>query len=503
MATLIKKDTSGIYIAQEGEEEVAAWRTRAFKKFRVSGTRQRRVAGQIGPIHYRNDPFSDTEQYKEIDLTINLTPGESWDAAVESNGYQVRFWQSRVIASKNVRYIAQFRRAGKWLAMAPLALIWENDAGERQLISKPVGGIIPEIDNDAYRVTWTDCFGSGIHYRYNIRPDEFFKTVIVDNKSDLPAPTIGLAGLKLTVVLGISWNGKAANGFAGSITPDEIPNDIDEGGIDEELTDSDRFAFQDQDESFRDTFWMERPKAWDSAEERHEINVDWRLRRRGNRVFAALSVPATVLNNPQVVYPVFMDINIPEESVSGNADDVEYWASNDFYAHRTFMVIGYFSGSDNRACMAVRFQTVPIPNGVTIVSATLTFYSTVVRSDSDTFGWVQAEDADDPAVWPGAVADFKTRFANRTTAAIDWGPIIAVQSGDPFSPPDMSPVVKELVDRVGWAPLQAMAFFAHDDDDRSSANRRGAAYEDVSRPPAQLNVSYTEAFPQIIGGVIF
>jgi hypothetical protein len=118
--SLVSKDTSGIYEVQAGESEMVSNRTRSFKKFRNGNTR--RVAGQVGPIHYRTDPFSDVEAWKDIDLDIVLTPGENWDAAMESNGYQVRFWQSRQIAGKVVRYIAQFRRANL-LAILFLSLI--------------------------------------------------------------------------------------------------------------------------------------------------------------------------------------------------------------------------------------------------------------------------------------------------------------------------------------------------------------------------------------------
>lgn len=487
MASLIEKDTSGIYIAKDGETELVDDRTRSFRKFRNG--RSRRVAGQIGHIHYRADPFSDTEQYKEIDLTINLTPGEFWDAAMETNGYQVRFWQSRIIAGKTVRYIAQFRRAGKWLAMAPLALAWENDAGDRELISKPVADITPVIDNDAYTATWANCFGPGIHYRYNVSPDRFFKTVIIDNKADLPTPTISGPGLKLTVVLGISWHSqsKAVNGFAGSITPDVMPNDNNETAIDEEVVDPDVFAYQD--ENLRDTFWMQKPKAWDSAEERHTIAVDWRLRRRGNRVFAALSVPASVLSSPQVEYPVFVDVDISEEQVGAGFDDG--YSYNGSYTNgddRRLRTSAFMNFNDANSLFSLfRFTTVPIPQGANITFAEFIPWTLSAPLD-DPEVTLYCEDIDNsPDLQdPNPLIDNRTL----TTASFAWSD---TDLGAGFTNPTVGPItslIQEVVSRGGWLSDNALSVIG--DDTQSAKAYQAATYENVPAATAKLNVSYDE-----------
>ncbi len=503
MATLIERDTSGIYLASEDESEMVDLRTRSFKKFRKG--RQRRISGQIGPIHYRLDPFSDTEQYKEIDLTISLTPGENWDAAMESNGYQVRFWQSRVIAGKTVRYIAQFKRADKWLAMAPLALVWENDAGDRESISKPVAGIIPDIDNDAYTITWANCFGPGLHYRYNVRPDHFFKTVIIDAKSDLPAPTISGTGLKLTVVLGISWHSqaKAANGFADSVVPDVIPNDTDTSSIDEELLDPPVFAYKD--ESLRDAFWVQKPKAWDSAEARHSVPMEWRLRRRGNRVFAALSVPAIALNNPDVVYPVFVDTDISEEQVGAGADDanIDYFDPSGYDPTGNNAHVGRINTGFRQGCIGMIFRTIPIPQGVTIDSAAVTVRADTSNS-SNTRTKFRAYDADNYADDLSTEVKWNAIFpGSLTTAEVEWNStpvegefLPAFTIGDWFQGIDMSSVIQEITDRVGWASGNNLVIFWDDYDDRAGANgayRTMDTYEAGASFAPKFNASYTEA----------
>lgn len=488
MARIVDKETSGIYKAQDGESEMIANRTRSFKKFKKG--RKRRIAGQIGPIHYRTDPFSDTEQYKEIDLTISLTPGELWDAAMESNGYQVRFWQSRVIAGKTVRYIAQFRRAGKWLALAPLALVWENDAGDRQLISKPAAGIVPVIDNDSYTVTWADCFGSGIHYRYNVRPDHFFKTVIVDNKTDLPVPTISGTGLKLTVVMGISWHSqsKAANGFAGSIVPDEIPNDTDVSGIDEELHSPDRFAYQDQ--FLRDTFCLQKPNAWDSAEEHHMIDVEWRMQRKGNHIFALLSVPASALNHIDMIYPVFIDIDISEEQVPNSAYDAfRRYADSTFYNGTGSLFVGSFNATNYRYVTGVVFTTVPISQGVTINSASLKFTPRFSDSGATCRTKLQGEDADDAGIFSNE-GNFTARFGNLTTASVTWEPLAWTAEVEVTSP-DIASLVQEITDRGLWVSGNGLGLFFHDNDDLSDTAAFRRPHGAGTGTAAKFNASYT------------
>ena len=225
--TLAAKDDSGVFDAKSGEKELISERTETFKKFDL-GNGKIRIAGQESPIHYKKDPFSTTEQFKEIDLTIRQNPtkaeGRDYDYYIERNGYQSYFTNSRDNNGEQVNYVAQFKRAGQSLEMAPVELIYENAAGERQIISQPIPGITPDIDNNNYTLTYKDAFGPGIDFRYNVGTDKFFKTVIVNSKDALPTPTINTDGLKLTVIMAVSWDEtvKAGNDFAKDIKTNDI-----------------------------------------------------------------------------------------------------------------------------------------------------------------------------------------------------------------------------------------------------------------------------------------
>jgi hypothetical protein len=300
--------------------------------------------------------------------------------------------------------------------------------------------------------------------------------------------------LKLSVVLGISWhaNSKAANGFGNSVTPSILPNDTDASAADERLDNSGRFAYQD--ESFRDTFWMQRPKAWDS--DGNQINIDWRLIRRGNRVFAVFSVPASVLNNPQVIYPVYIDIDIAEESVPSSSYDASLYYSGGSPVYSRTRTVSYFGDGafDKRECFAACFTSIPVPQGSTIDSADLTYYS-VISGVGSCIAKIHSEPADNPAAYPADSATFLIRYGSRTGSGIDWNPVPNWGVGQWKVSPDIASEVQALTDRAGWASGQNMSFFTHDDAGASTNSSRSV--EPVDRAGnsnhAKLNISYTEA----------
>jgi len=465
MASLASKDTSGTFSVQPGElSEVTSRRTRGFKVFALpdhpDGRKRYRVGGQIGPIHYRNDPFSDIEAYKEIDLEVHLTPTEAWDAACETNGFQVRLWQNRVIAGRTVRYIAQFRRGGKWIGMAPVALRYVNTAGQTQLISTAQAVGAPVIDNDAYTVTWANVFGAGIDFRYNLQPDCFFKTLIVRQKSALPAPTIGTAGLRLEIVMAVAWdaNAKAANGFAAATTTGDFSDVIT--GIDapdEEVADPVVFSFRDL--LLRDHWWLQKPRAWDSfaGDETtpgpHEIGVSWKLRRKGSQVFALLSVPASALNAAQTVYPVFMDSTpITEHQVAASADDGQSGGGThpgQYNYGITGATLYFGATTSDFYAVGLRFQTIPISQGATIDSAKITVNSHFSQT-SQLNATVYCEDVDSALAFNGTNRSPYNAYAAHTTNSAAWSITAAWTENVGYDSVDISSPVGAVIGRATW-----------------------------------------------------
>lgn len=104
--------------------------------------------------------------------------------------------------------------------------------------------------------------------------------------------------------------------------------------------------------------------------------------------------------------------------------------------------------------VGVRFYDVDVPNGANIVSAHIEFVSTVTSFDFVST-IIYGEDADDANIFSTEV-DFNGR--TRTTAHVDWlisDPWVASML---YATPDLTAIVQEIVNRVGWASGNHMSF---------------------------------------------
>ena len=126
-----------------------------------------------------------------------------------------------------------------------------------------------------------------------------------------------------------------------------------------------------------------------------------------------------------------------------------------------------------------RFQSVSVPSGAIIDSATITFTAKETQSGTTVNSYLSGEPADDPAVFPALQADFETRYATQTTAKVAWDGISAWTLDTEYTTPDIKTIILELVDRAGWNSGQSMAIWWDDKDDRSTdgAYRRAYSYD--------------------------
>ena len=128
-----------------------------------------------------------------------------------------------------------------------------------------------------------------------------------------------------------------------------------------------------------------------------------------------------------------------------------------------------------------RFQSVTIPPGSTIDSASVQLYVTVSEVHVD----ILAEDVDN-AVDFATTADVTGR--TRTTASVNWDANI---TGDEFNTsPDIKAVIQEVIDRGGWASGNAIVIFF---DGMTTENELGKAqsYENTPANAAKLDITYT------------
>ena len=524
--SLAGKENSGLFRAKSGEHEVLEKREENFKTF-DQGNGKYRVVGSVGPIHYKNDPLDTTEQFKEIKLNIlphQKSDSEDWDYSVDDNGYQVRVWNNRTVEQKDVSYIAQFRRAGKYLEMAPSELVWENSAGDRQIISAALKNNQPVVDNNNYTITWQNVFGPGVDFRYNISPDKFFKTVIVNKKDALSAPVIDKKGLKLTVVMAISWDSdtKLANHFSSdskviglesaSETEKLLKNSNDKESVldksdlnnpSESLESSSEFSFKDLTD--KDLWWSGQPKAWDSGESKHFFDLDQKFIRTDKNVFTNLSLDAASVDSSDTVYPLYLDTVITQEQVGTSLGDVRRAWLNDIWQTNDWLVSGSSGVNNVKEGCAVRFTTVPIPSGVTVSAATLGFYAYPNAQGADSTNIktkIRAQAADNAAIFSNQ-ADFDARFPSSVTTAYSlWDSFGAVTDKTLFTSPDIANVVQEVVNRAGWVSDNSMVFFWDDYDQRSTVGYRRVtySYDNTAANAPVFNATYYT--PSAGGGTI-
>ena len=498
MASLVSRDTSGVLQAQDGEREDL--RTRSAKRFLVQtfpdGRKQYRVGATIGPVHYKTDPFDATEDWKEIDLTIRPAgKGKGWQYEVTDNGYQVRIWQRYMMPW---HYTAEFRRAGEWVRMAPVELRYTNAAGKQQTIAKPAKGLTPVIDNDAYTVTWQDCFGKGLHFRYNISPDAFCKTVVIDAPAALPATTIGSEGLRVEIVMALSWSGQAGNGFGKGRDLSVL-----RGPEDAEEERSHRYGKHPH--LMQDglaALWMAEPRAWDAEGE--TLPMDWGLERKGRRVYGAFGVKVADLAG--AAWPVAIDTAITEEQIAATENDVygsgiNYPYGADNPTSYNYVSIGkggniYYSGF-------WLYTTVPIPAAATIDSAAMTLTAQAADTVATAALTVAAEAADNPVAVNSTTHKPSAVCSALTTATAPWSARTWSAANVAYNTPSLATVVKELVDREGWVSGNSILFAITAANTSTADRRRPYDWGYSNAKGAKFNCTYTEGTPTPTGNPIW
>jgi len=144
----------------------------------------------------------------------------------------------------------------------------------------------------------------------------------------------------------------------------------------------------------------------------------------------------------------------------------------------------------------MRFTNILIPRGARIDEAHLTFVASVPRDGVVVRTRISAEDVDNAVTFADDADAFDTRWANRTTARVDWDDIDDWNTAVHYNSPDIKAVIQEIVDRVGWASGQAIVIFWEDFEDRSdhvdSCMRSYESYEGGALVAPELVVTYTE-----------
>ena len=155
------------------------------------------------------------------------------------------------------------------------------------------------------------------------------------------------------------------------------------------------------------------------------------------------------------------------------------------------------NGAREDFSIALRFTNVTIPQGATIDAAYVTLRGENTDSTSGLIASIWAADADNQSM----PADYDACEAlTRTTATVSWTDP-AVTSGSNINTPSIATVIKEVVDRAGWASGNALVVCIENNQSSAGVYRSFHSYDSNSSYAPVLHVEYTEASSGITGSL--
>ena len=144
------------------------------------------------------------------------------------------------------------------------------------------------------------------------------------------------------------------------------------------------------------------------------------------------------------------------------------------------------------------FRSIAIPPNATILNAylILTAYGTNATEGVKTR--ISAEAEDNPATFTDDKVVFDARWANRTSASVNWDDIEGWVGGTEYHSPDIKSVIQEIVNRSGWVSGNSLVIFWEDFDDRSGVAtgcyRTSYQYDDSIIGAPQLYIEFSGVY---------
>lgn len=412
-------------IAAEAPGSFEVGRTLYSKTFDIGGG-QRRVIQRMAPLHWRANLADGTETWKEIDLTI--TQGTGGQYRVVSGFYAV------LIDPAQVSYRYATNRA----------------SGVTVVTLAEVGGAAPDyramtVEVAGNRFTWRDV-APGVDMYLVCRPcyAELFKVV---------------------------RDAGAARSFGWQVTEDndDDPNRAARFVRETAGWDADRAPLEM-------TTAVSNQRVLAGGRRRFLYRETWtgrvsRVTDRATRQRGWFDDPA---------YPAIIDATVTENIGAGADDGIE--VSGSWSGTSGVENIGTWSAGAAQHG-GFRFQTVDVPQGATVSSATLTI-RVIDISGTPTVS-IYGDDVDDAPAW-GASSRPSSGFT-KTTAKTD----ITSAIGTGLEAIDVTAIVQEIVDRAGWTNNNDIRFGAFNTASGSYQYFTVEMYENAGTDEAQLDITYT------------
>ena len=170
--------------------------------------------------------------------------------------------------------------------------------------------------------------------------------------------------------------------------------------------------------------------------------------------------------------------------VSQSSDDAEERVSNGNMTLGTTLQLP--RASSNNQYVGLRFQNVKVPQGATIVSATIEF-----EVDSTASGTVnltiQGENSSSPSTFTSTSNDISARPL--TTASVTWNGVPNSAVNTKLTTPNLATIVQEIVNPAGWASGNPMAFRI-ERSGTGTDNRNVESYDSEAAAAPLLRVTY-------------
>ncbi|MDX1431660.1 MAG: PilC/PilY family type IV pilus protein [Gammaproteobacteria bacterium] len=175
--------------------------------------------------------------------------------------------------------------------------------------------------------------------------------------------------------------------------------------------------------------------------------------------------------------------------VSNNGDDAEERISDgDVDAGSSDLELGRDGGDEQ--IVAVRFASVNVPKGATIVSAEVVFTvedNETGELDLDVWG----ESASGARGGFGSEVDYDISSRPRTSAVVSWNDVAEPDAEQELRSAELSAIVQEIVDHPDWDPNEAMVFmFQRDNTDSNTEFRELHSHNAYPSKAPELRIRY-------------
>ncbi|MBL4578145.1 MAG: CUB domain-containing protein, partial [Flavobacteriales bacterium] len=175
---------------------------------------------------------------------------------------------------------------------------------------------------------------------------------------------------------------------------------------------------------------------------------------------------------------------IAQEQIGASNDDAFDYSDGGNVPTAINCRLGYRSGAGFLDCTTgLRFQTVPLPQGATITTATLSVraYDAVSPTINTK---ISADDVDNSIDFSATKPSGRTK----TTSQVDWDVSVAWSTGTYYNSPEIKTVIQEIVNRGSWASNNSLSIIVANDG--GTDNRNMSTYNENTAYGARFNASY-------------